>query len=237
KENDPSKNSDGSNNNGALDEDDQGGGIQLGEDNGTGDGDDNIDGPVCESSSTEARLVPVYLAFAFDVSGSMGKIEDSSCFDPEFKWKPVVEATSAFFSAESSQGLHASMSLFPARDDKCDQSSYQEPEVPLQELPSSAFSAALQAYEDEVAEDGWRGNTPTLAAFSGTLSSPDDARAADPTARFAVVLVTDGKPQGCDGGDIENITSAVTAAQGTGVATYVIGVKQPTGQPGCSANQ
>lgn len=219
---------------------DQGGGIKLDDPGGgdsTGSGGSGDGGPVCESSSSEARLVPVYLAFAFDVSGSMGKIEDSGCFDPDFKWKPVVEATSAFFNAESSQGLHASMSLFPARDDRCDESSYQAPEVPLQELPSDAFSAALTSYEGEVDDDGWRGGTPTLAAFTGTLSTLDAAREADPTARFAVVLVTDGKPQGCDDNGIDAIESAVAAAEAAGVATYVIGVKQPTSQPGCSANQ
>lgn len=217
----------------------EGGGIKLdgvgggGGASGDGDGDG---GPVCESSSSEARLVPVYLAFAFDVSGSMGKIEDSGCFDPEFKWKPVVEATSAFFSAESSKGLHASMALFPARDDKCDASSYEDPEVALQELPSAEFAAALSDYEAEVEEDEWRGGTPTLAAYSGTLSSLDGARSDDPSARFAVILVTDGKPQGCDDNDITPIEDAVAAAEAAGVSTYVIGVKQPTGQPDCSAS-
>src|SRR6188768_1406237 len=41
-------------------------------------------GPVCETVSAAAELPPVYLAFAFDVSGSMGQLDQPRWWhDPE----------------------------------------------------------------------------------------------------------------------------------------------------------
>ena len=45
----------------------------------------------CASAHAEAELLPVYLAFAFDVSGSMGK-GDKPWHDRTLKWDPVVAA-------------------------------------------------------------------------------------------------------------------------------------------------
>src|SRR6188768_1174252 len=85
-------------------------------------------GPVCETVSAAAELPPVYLAFAFDVSGSMGQLDQPRWWhDPESKWQPVVEATSAFFEDSSSQGLSASMALFPALEDHCEAENYEDP--------------------------------------------------------------------------------------------------------------
>lgn len=191
---------------------------------------------VCQTAQSAAELLPVYLGFAFDVSGSMGKLEDSACFDPTFKWDPVVQATTAFLADGSSEGLHASLALFPARDDRCTASTYESPEVPMMALPSGEFASVLSAYEDEVDEDGWRGGTPTLAAVEGTVRYLESVMEDDPLARYAVVLVTDGKPQDCDGVTIDDITSEVSDAAARGIATYVIGVKQPTSKDGCDAN-
>ena len=51
----------------------------------------------------------------------------------------------------------------------------------------------------------------------------------DNPGRFAIVLVTDGYPQGCDDADdtIEAVVSEVEAARATDIATYVIGVANP----------
>ena len=50
----------------------------------------------CTAEFAAAELRPVHLAFAFDVSGSMGKL-DEPYHDPALKWRPVVAATRAFF--------------------------------------------------------------------------------------------------------------------------------------------
>lgn len=194
--------------------------------------------PACETVSNEASLRPVYLAFAFDVSGSMGKIEDSACFDEEFKWNPVVRATTEFFESPLAEGLRASLVLFPGKDEVCDSESYQEPEVSMQPLPSGAFAGALSAYEAEVESEGWRGNTPTLAAFQSTVRTLEHEREQGGDGVFAVVLVTDGRPQGCDDDDdLERILEAVSDSAQADISTYVIGVKQPTDKEGCDKNE
>lgn len=171
------------------------------------------------------------LAFAFDVSGSMGKL-DKPYHDPELKWRPVVGATRAFFEAPSSTGISASLSFFPASDDKCDASTYRTPDVAMTELPSDAFGDAIAAIDPDNGED-WRGGTPTLAVIEGTTEYLDAQISASPEAAHALVLVTDGYPQGCSSS--ENAISAVEAAiQGTAgrFPTYVIGVRNPEGKGG-----
>ncbi len=204
--------------------------------NGSGDG----DGPVCETASSETELAPIFLAFAFDVSGSMGHYDHPNWWhDPEAKWLPVRQATQAFFEDASSSGISASMGLFPAQTAKCEAETYGAPEVTMKELPSTAFASAFDAYEAEVGDPlaggAWRGGTPTLAAFSGTSDYLDQFRTADPTAKVAVVMVTDGLPQGCSSqaNDIGSITTAVGNLYegGSGVRTYVIGIENPTAAP------
>jgi len=192
-------------------------------------------GPVCETVSAAAELPPVYLAFAFDVSGSMGQLDQPRWWhDPESKWQPVVEATSAFFEDSSSQGLSASMALFPALEDQCESDNYANPEVSMTALPSDAFSDAFSDYEDEVgsplAGGDWRGGTPTQAALTGVGTSLDALRGTEEEAEFAIVLVTDGLPQGCDA-DISGALQAAEDFYADGLPTYVIGIENPTTPP------
>lgn len=185
-------------------------------------------GNVCATESSSAEVQPVYLGFAFDVSGSMGKLDHPNWWhDPAKKWEPVVAATRAFFEDDASEGLQASMALFPASDDLCDATSYDDPDVDMGALPSTEFGAVLDAYE----EGEWRGNTPTLAAFEGTLAYLDGLRAAAAGGKYVVVLVTDGLPRGCDDDEISTIVEAVEAANDDGILTYVIGVQNPTEPP------
>jgi hypothetical protein len=166
----------------------------------------------------------VYLAVLFDVSGSMGKF-DYEWHDPALKWEPVVAGTKAFFTDPASAGLEASLAFFPAASDRCEPSSYAEPEVPFTELPSAAFGAAIDAVTPQSADD-WRGGTPTLAALQGTIARLEPLAAADPDATYAIVLVTDGHPQDCDDNSIESVAAAVSAVAST-IPTYVIGVRNP----------
>lgn len=224
---------------------DRGGGLDVdgsggGRNGGTGGG-----GPVCEQTSAEAELAPIFLAFAFDVSGSMGHFDLCRWWhDPDAKWTPVREATAAFFEDADSTGISASMALFPHITDaiECTAATYETPDVTMRTLPDDAFGDVFTAYEEEVDTnmDGdlrggaWRGGTPTLAAFQGTANYLDTFRAANSDAKFAVVLVTDGLPQGCPG---QNDVTLVATAAGTlltdeGVPTYVIGIQNPTDPPG-----
>lgn len=203
------------------------GGITLGPDSGGSGGDPGTS--ACAAESSDAALEPVYLAFAFDVSGSMGKL-DKPYHDPELKWKPVVAATEAFFESPASSGLSASLTFFPIgqEDGRCDMETYDTPDVAMTELPSTDFSDAITAITPQSANE-WRGGTPTLAVVQGTLSFLQAQRATNPTAHYALVLVTDGYPNGCDD-DVADVAAAVEAVSAS-IPTYVIGVKNPEGGP------
>jgi hypothetical protein len=187
------------------------------------------DGGACAVASTEVGLLPVHLAFAFDVSGSMGK-GDKKWHDKALKWDPVVRASRGFFEDPASSGLSASLTFFPAEggeDARCEADSYSEPDVPMTALPSSAFFSAIQAIEPKSSDD-WRGGTPTLFVMQGTRAFLK-REAETQRAKFAIVLVTDGYPQGCDDDTdtVDAVVKEAEAAAGEGVPTYVIGVANP----------
>ncbi len=174
----------------------------------------------CASQNAEAKVQPVYLAFAFDVSGSMGK-GDQPWHDKTLKWDPVVTATKAFFQDATSDGLSASMTFFPSQDDKCEDASYAAPDVAMTALPSPAFGTAL----DVIGNSEWRGSTPTLHVIRGTVGFVQARMQTDP-GRYVIVLVTDGYPQGCDDNEIASVVGVVSNVAAT-IPTYVVGVKNP----------
>jgi len=190
---------------------------------GSAGGSDSGSAGACAAQTADAERKPVYLAFAFDVSGSMGKL-DYAWHDPALKWQPVVAATQAFFGDPSSVGISASLTFFPGERSLCDAETYEEPDVPMTMLPSQAFADAITAVTPQSSDD-WRGGTPTLAVVSGVMSQLETVVAANPGATVALVLVTDGFPQGCDENDIALVEAAV--AGHPGITTYVIGVENP----------
>lgn len=201
---------------------------------GAGTGNTGGSGADCSADFAPAALVPVYLAFAFDVSGSMGK-GDKEWHDREAKWDPVVQATKSFFADETASGLSASLTFFPAEEDRCEVGVYSDPAVPMTALPSPAFAEAIDAVTPET-EDDWRGGTPTLAVVEGTLQYIEAQQQQTP-GKYVVVLVTDGYPEGCS--DEENSIEAVAevvAAAAERVPTYVIGVENPPGGPDYVSN-
>jgi hypothetical protein len=187
------------------------------------------DDEACATAAISTELQPVHLAFAFDVSGSMGK-GDEPWHDKALKWDPVVLATRTFFEDPSSDGLSASLTFFPddgGDDERCVEGAYEEPDVAMMALPSAAFGEAIDAIEPESADD-WRGGTPTVFVTRGTASFIEGYRQ-DHQGRYAIVLVTDGYPQGCGDKDdtIEAVVSVIEDAREAGIATYVIGVANP----------
>ncbi|XXS75756.1 vWA domain-containing protein [Sorangium sp. So ce131] len=202
--------------------------LDFGPDDSAGSGSGGSTGPdgVCATQTATAGLQPVYLAFAFDVSGSMGK-GDKDWHDKALKWDPVVAATKQFFADAASDGLSASLTFFPGAGDKCESVSYTTPDVPLTALPSQAFGAAIDAIEPTTSSD-WRGGTPTVAVLEGTIAFIEAQRQANP-GKYAIVLVTDGYPQGCDD-EVDTVAAVVTdaeAALASAISTYVIGVANP----------
>ncbi len=196
-------------------------------------------GTACtRTASAETTLAKVHLAVAFDVSGSMGKL-DKPYYDPKVKWEPVVSAMKAFFTDPASMNLFASLVFFPidsSESKRCAADSYAKPDVPMTALPSDAFGAAIDAVTPKTMSD-WRGGTPTLAVLQGTYSFVEPLAKADTGSKYALVLVTDGYPQDCSSDD-DKIATVAAAVKGfaSELPTYVIGISNPPPGPDTVTN-
>jgi hypothetical protein len=180
---------------------------------------------VCAARAAASELRRVSLAFVFDVSASMGG-NDRSRY--ETKWLPVVAASEAFFATTDAAALSASLTFFPRPDaaTRCTARAYQAPDVAEQPLPSAAFASAIGDLGYTLGSGNWRTTTPTLAAFSGVASAMLAADAQDDTTR-AIVMVTDGVPQGCNGSD--DVQLVARSVRDSGIQTFVVGVANPPG--------
>jgi hypothetical protein len=178
---------------------------------------------VCAAQSAASELRRVALAFLFDVSASMGS-NDRMRFDT--KWVPVVAATEAFFAETDAAALSASLTFFPRaeRATRCTPEAYLVPDVSETALPSPLFAEAIGGLDYRFGSNNWRTSTPTLAAYSGLVASLGSAPS--DTLR-AIVMVTDGVPEQCQGAnDIQLVADAV---RNSGIQTFVIGVANPPG--------
>lgn len=180
---------------------------------------------VCAARAAASELRRVSLAFVFDVSASMGG-NDRNRY--ETKWRPVVAASEAFFATTDAAALSASLTFFPrpGADTRCTARAYEVPDVAEQGLPSTAFADAIDGLGYTLGSSNWRSTTPTLAAFSGVASALLAADPTDNTTR-AIVMVTDGVPQGCSGSD--DLQLVARTVRDSGVQTFVVGVANPPG--------
>jgi hypothetical protein len=177
-----------------------------------GDGGASGDGSVaCAATTATAEPLPAYLVFMFDRSGSM---KDNN------KWSSCAAAFNTFVADSRSKGIQASLQFFPLDGVACSGiPTYTNPLVPMQALPSSGvFQAAIAA-------QSFGEGTPTFPALSGAVKYAKQVaagQAAQTKGKVAVVLITDGEPNGCDEniGRIANISKAVAST----IPTYVIGV-------------
>lgn len=168
----------------------------------------------CATATAAAEAKPVTLVFAYDKSGSM---KDNS------KWSSAKTAMKAFFTSADAKGVSASLTFFPNGSNICSVGNYTNPQVPLAALPSADFGAALDSV-------GPNGSTPTLSALSGAITHATALKmSAAKDSTIAIVLVTDGIPQGCnDDGDPAQAAAAAMAASAS-FKTYVVGVGNALG--------
>jgi hypothetical protein len=168
----------------------------------------NADGGVnaqCATSTDKAQLVPVYLVFMIDRSGSMA--QDS-------KWPTIVSGLETFFADPKSAGMNASIAFFKSANE-CDVNSYATPAVAMTALPSNQFKTTIDTYAPN-------GGTPTLPAIQGAIQYAKSQEQAHPGSKVAVVLATDGIPNDCNS-TVQNVTAEAAIAAST-LPTYVIGV-------------
>jgi hypothetical protein len=159
----------------------------------------------CASSTDKAELVPVFLVFMIDRSGSMG--QDS-------KWPTIVSGLESFFDDPKSAGLSASVQFFMSANE-CDVTSYATPAVPMAALPSPMFKTTIDSFSPN-------GGTPTLPAIKGAIQYAQTQQTAHPGTKVAVVLATDGIPNDCNS-SVQNVATEASTVAST-LPTYVIGV-------------
>lgn len=165
----------------------------------------------CATSSATAEAKPVYLVFLFDKSGSM--VQNGSP-----KWSSSKAATKAFFASAESKGISASLTFFPSDPDFfCKTSDYAKPQVSMTALPNNVFGQILDSQSPD-------GGTPTKPALEGVISYAQTLAAGTAKdGKVAIVLVTDGLPDGCNGNSTSSVRT-LAASVATQIPTYVIGV-------------
>ena len=171
-------------------------------------------GQACATSNASGQAEPVSLVFMVDRSGSM-KFNPQ----PNPKWDSVLAGLKAFFADQRSAGLSASTQVFPqfVGNDACNVGGYSSPLVAMTALPDAAGALGGSLDANGPNKDF---ATPTVPALKGAVAQAQQVRAQGK--KVAVVLVTDGEPNGCS----SNVQSSATAA-GAGlpdIRTYVIGV-------------
>jgi len=246
----------GSNGNGASST----GGLNLGNgaNNGLGGGNGVGNGTVidpmsaCAKGTAAAALAGVNMIVMFDRSTSMN---DTAVRNGPSRWALASAALDAFFASNEAAGLNLALRFFPhdmpragCNQDACDVAACAAPMVPLGTLtaamaPADAHEKALidatagatpAARAAGMGGGMMSGGTPISAALGGALQWASAQHAKTPGENTVVVLVTDGRPNGCDEdvGNISQLAAAALAADGT--RTYAIGL---TGSQEADMNQ
>jgi hypothetical protein len=189
---------------------------------------DDTGGPLdartqCGVIRSTAFRTHVNMVVVYDRSGSMGDAAESASYDPKKRWIPVGDAMKSFFADAGSRGMRASLTYFPNAGNACASSAYQNPDVPLTELPSPDLGASIDATAP-------RGDTPTRAALAGAITQAERIAQGHPADRTVIVLATDGEPWSCGVTSWDTRVAEVNAiALDVGrvhdrIPTYVIGV-------------
>ena len=181
----------------------------------------------CADDIRQGGLVDVNMLVMFDRSGSM----DDEISDNETRWDAASTALKAFFQDPASAGLNVALRFFPhdspasgCNDDDCDEAACAEELVPIGSLTADSAptdvqeGALVSAVDNSVPGDrgGQGGGTPTYAALSGAAQWATAYQATHPDERTVIVLVTDGRPNGCqeDTDAIADLAAQARASQG-----------------------
>jgi hypothetical protein len=184
----------------------------------------NPDG-ACAAIDQKGDATPLHLYIMLDKSSSMSVSGGE-------KWNAAVAGITAFVSDANSAGIYVGLKFFPRDPDStvaCDQKSYSTPDTPFDLLPGNK-DPIITAISAET-PDGL--NTPTWPALGGGILKGIEIAQNNPGHTAAVLLVTDGVPQGpaplCSGVDPTDTAEIAKLAQlGAAftppVLTFVIGL-------------
>jgi hypothetical protein len=182
----------------------------------------------CATTNEDTHPIPVDVFVIEDKSGSMEcPAADDACTDPPTprvmptRWNAFTNAVTGFVTAPTSGGVGVGIGFFPlGGGDNCNAAAYARPTVPIGPLPGNAM-----AITDAIAANAPGGGTPTLPALTGALDYARTYTMNTPGRSAAVLLVTDGIPNGCT----STIPAAAMAAQQAfegmpRIKTYVVGL-------------
>lgn len=174
----------------------------------------------CFYTSEQGKSTPLHMFIALDKSSSM----------LGFKWDAAKAGLIAFVKDGASSGIYVGLKLFPRKPDAtpaCDQQAYATTDTNFDQLPGNATN--IENAINAATPDGL--NTPVYPALGGALLKSIQIAQNNPGHTAAVLLVTDGVPQGpaatCAGVDPTSTAEiAKLAANGKtfNVLTYVIGL-------------
>jgi len=169
----------------------------------------------CAALTEEANETPLSLYVALDKSMSM-----------EPRWDRAMAGLKAFLKDPQSAGIRVALNFFPKPlpQEECSSTGYMEPAVDFGLLPGHA--TALIAAIDAEKPDGR--STPVHPALGGAIRKAMAlAKAAEEEKRpasAAVLLVTDGEPEGNCEDDYAVIADQAKQGLARGVRTFVVGL-------------
>lgn len=179
----------------------------------------------CGTVTEKAIATPLHLYVMLDKSDSMAG-------GTGYKWSAAKTGLIAFVKDSSSNGIYVGLKFFPRDADGtelCSHLPYMVPDTPFAVLPGNAT-----AIETALANEVPNGlSTPVWPALGGAIVKGIEIAKNNPGHSAAVLLVTDGVPQGpaptCSGVDPTSATeiaklAATGLANSPPVYTYVIGL-------------
>jgi Mg-chelatase subunit ChlD len=205
------------------DDDTGNGGLGGSGDDTDGAGDNGGVTEACATSTANAEQLPLHMVVVLDKSGSMCEYTSGTsprdCNNASSKWQQVTKALGTFFTSAQSKGITVSLIAFPVNNNMCSGPTYQAPIAADVALPDTSGKLA-----QTIAGLSGNGSTPTTAALAGAVEYAKGVNTQlAGKGKVAVVMATDGLPEGCSGDSISSASSVAQSAKAT-VPTYVIGV-------------
>jgi hypothetical protein len=186
-----------------------------------------LPGAECAGEQFDGEAIPLEIYIMMDRSISMGDSQPNYVLPGGgTKWDAVRRGFQNFFALPQVKTMSAGIDFFS--QNSCDPNVYSTPEVEIGPVPQTAPNI-LASYDAHAPGD----NTPMGPALEGALMHARDWKQAHLGVEVAVVLVTDGVPNGCGtmtsdprGGADTIAPIAAQYASGTPpVPTYVLGIQ------------